>query len=305
MQIGVNYLLESRELFEEGKIDFLNYFKLYSLNEDLAGLDWCYNHKWLMFHGAIGKASSIGEADLIQTIDVEKTKEIIEKGKTPYFSAHICTRNPNQTEEETYEIIKKNITFLKNAIGKDVVLENIPYRKKYHHCVYLMRPEIISKIVHENDIWFLFDISHARKAAEHFNMTLEEYVEKLPMDRVVEFHLAGMFDSPDISREEIRKQYTERQIRFIKANEEMYGNRYDYHGKLTEVDYTVLEEYLPKYKDTLKYITLEYGSYNGNNLFKDEEFVYPVANFERVNPVIKDEIYTQLKRLKLIIDKID
>lgn len=305
MQIGVNYLLESRELFEEGKIDFLDYFKLYSLNENLDGLEWCYNHKWLMFHGAVGKTSSIGEADLMQTIDVAKTKEIIEQGKTPYFSAHICTKNPEQTEEETFKIIKNNIEFLKKSIGKDVVLENIPYRKKYHHCVYLMRPEVISKIVYENDIGFLFDISHARKAAQYLGMTLEEYVEKLPMDKAVEFHLAGMFDSPDISKEEIRKKYSERQIRFIKANEELYGKRYDYHGKLTEEDYAFLEKYLPKYKDTLKYITLEYGSYNDRALFQDDEFVYPVANFEKVNPIIKDEVFTQLKRLKLIVDKIN
>ncbi len=303
MQIGVNYLLEVKDLFNENKIDFIDYFKLYSLNEDLSGMDWCCSKKWVMFHGLCGDSSMIGDKDLITKTNIGGTNIMIEKSKTPYISAHICTRNRNQTEEETYEIIRKNIIDLKNHFGKDVVLENIPYRKKYNHCEYLMRPEVISKIIYENDVGFLFDISHARKAAEHLNMTLEEYVDKLPMDKVVEFHLAGMFDLPDISNEVIRKQYTEQQIRFIKASEERYGKRFDYHGKLTEEDYEFLENYIPKY-ESLKYITLEYGSYNDGTLFDDEAFIFPIANFNTSNEIIKEEVLTQLKRIKLIVDKI-
>ena len=302
MQIGVNYLLEVKDLYEENKIDFIDYFKLYSLNEDLSGMDWCKSNRWVMFHGLCGDSSMFGDKDLILRTDISATKDMLEKSKAPYISAHICTKNKNQTEEETYEAIKNNIKDFKEQFGKDIVLENIPYRKKYAHCEYLLKPENISKIVHENDIGFLFDISHARKAAEHFNMTLEEYVDKLPMDRVVEFHLAGMFDLPDISNEVVRKQYTEKQIRFIKASEELYGKRFDYHGKLTDEDYIFLEKYIPKYK-TLKYITLEYGSYNKGNLFDDDAYIYPVANFNTSNEKIKEEVYTQLKRIKLIVDK--
>ena len=305
MQLGVNYLLEVKDLFEEGKIDFIDYMKLYSLNEDLSALDWCLSKRWLMFHGAIGKASAFGDRNLINFTDVEKTKDILEKSKTPYFSAHICTRNEDQTEEETLQAIKQNVIDFKNAFHMDIALENIPFRKHYRHCEYLLRPEVISQIVYENDIYFLFDISHARQSANHFNMTLEEYVSKLPMDRVVEFHLAGMYDLPDISKEEIRSKFSERQIRFIKAAEVNFGKRFDYHGKLTEEDYKFLEEYLPKYKSTLKYVTLEYGSYNDKTLFEDEAFTYPIANFEESKPEIKEEVLTQLKRLKLIVDKIN
>ena len=51
MKIGVNYLLESKELYEEEKIDFVDYFKLFSLNTNLDGIDWCMSHKGLLFHG--------------------------------------------------------------------------------------------------------------------------------------------------------------------------------------------------------------------------------------------------------------
>ena len=56
MQIGVNYLLEARELYEEGKIDYLDYFKLYSLNADLSGMEWCSAQNFVMFHGFVRKS---------------------------------------------------------------------------------------------------------------------------------------------------------------------------------------------------------------------------------------------------------
>ncbi len=302
MQLGTNYLLEVKELFQENKIDFIDFFKLYSLNEDLSGMDWCCSKKMVMFHGICGDSSLFGDKDLITKTNIGATKNMIEKSKTPYISGHISTKNKSQTEEETYEAFRKNISDFKNMFGQKIALENVPFRKKRAYCEYLIKPEVISQIVHENDVDFIFDLSHARKAAEHLNMSLEEYIDKLPMDRVVEFHLAGMFDLPDISNEDIRNQYTEMQIRFIKASEELYGRRFDYHGKLNEEDYEFLENYISRYP-TLQYITLEYGSYNDGTLFDDEAFIYPVANFYNSNEKIKEEVYTQLKRIKLIMDK--
>lgn len=278
MKLVVNYLKEVEELFEEGKIDFVDYFKLYSLNEDISGLDWCIAHRPVMFHGIIGKASMFGEKNLIENTDIDTTKEILEKSKTPYLSGHISTNDTTQTLKETLAIIKENITNYKKVFGKNIALENIPYRKRYDHCIYLINPEIISKIVYENDCMFLFDISHARKAAEYFKMTLEEYVSKLPMDRVIEFHLAGMYTCRD-------------------------GVKMDYHGKMNEEDYEFFEDAIKKYP-TLQYITLEYGSYlpkdklhllDGENL--------PLASFEAINPKVKEEVYEQLIRLKEIMDR--
>ena len=278
MKLVVNYLKEVEELFEEGKIDFVDYFKLYSLNEDISALDWCIAHRPVMFHGIIGKASMFGEKNLIENTDIYKTKEILEKSKTPYLSGHISTNDTTQTLEETLAIIKENITNYKKVFGKNIALENIPYRKRYEHCTYLINPEIISKIVYENDCMFLFDISHARKAAEYFKMTFEEYVSKLPMDRVIEFHLAGMYTCRD-------------------------GVKMDYHGKMNEEDYEFLEDAIKKYP-TLQYITLEYGSYlpkDKSHLLDGENL--PLASFEAVNPKVKEEVYNQLIRIKEIMDR--
>ena len=107
---------------------------------------------------------------------------------------------------------------MKQIVKQILNLENIPYKTYYDHCTYLLEPEIISQIIYDNDCMFLFDISHARKAAMYLNIPFEEYVSRLPMDRVIEFHLAGMYTCKN-------------------------GVRMDYHGKMNEEDYIFLEHF--------------------------------------------------------------
>ena len=52
MKLCVNYLEETKELLEEGKIDFIDYLKLYSINDDLSPFNWCISKRDVMFHGA-------------------------------------------------------------------------------------------------------------------------------------------------------------------------------------------------------------------------------------------------------------
>jgi hypothetical protein len=58
MKLCVNYLEETKALIEEGKIDFIDYIKLFSINGDLSPIDWCVTKKDVMFHGIIGETGS-------------------------------------------------------------------------------------------------------------------------------------------------------------------------------------------------------------------------------------------------------
>ncbi len=300
MKIGVNYLTEVKELFEEGKIDFIDYFKLYSLNTDTSGANWCIKNRWLMFHGLIGKSSQIGNKNLISKIDIEQTKDILVRGGSPYLSCHIAKAPDEYSKEETLKNISENIKNLKETFNMDILLENIPFRDRYMHEEFLLDPEVISRIIYENDVNYLFDISHAKKSAEHFNMSLEEYVEKLPMDRVIEFHLAGMYDFLSLEEAKSSMKYTKKQLDFIEFGLSKFGKRADNHGKMNEEDYLFLENAISKYK-SLKYITLEYGSINTTEDFNDEDFTYPVCRFDKSNIIAKNEVLEQLIRINKIV----
>lgn len=274
MKLAVNYLQEVQELLVEGKLDFIDYLKLYSINGDLSPFDWCANHSKVLFHGFVGNASNVADFLFWENRDVELQKEYYKKGKTPYISLHINTNDEEiRGEEETLKTIIQNVEKVKETFDMEVILENVPARYNDRNKDFLASPEFITKVVNETDCGFLFDIGHAKQAADVLEISFDEYVNRLPMDRLVEIHLSGVTIGDD---EKV----------------------WPLHGKMNEEDYEFLEDAIKKY-DTLQIITLEYGAWA-----KDEETCgYPVPKYGVVNEEIKNEVYEQLMRIKEIMNK--
>lgn len=274
MKLCVNYVMELREIFEECETDFIDYIKLYSIDNDLTPFDWCASKKEIMFHGQVGKMSNVGDSDFVDTRDFELTKEYFKRGNTPYVSSHIArTVEDGKCEEEVFETIKRNVKILKYIFeGMPVILENVPTNESKPSNYFLSSPEFITKVVNECDTGFLFDIGHARVAAEGLNIPFEEYVSRLPMDRVVELHLAGCM---------------------LQTNGKLAAN----HSKMNEEDYEFTKMALQKYP-TLQTVTLEYGP-----VLDTYDLVNPcvLIKADSINQEAKAEVIEQLNRLKEII----
>lgn len=274
MKLAVNYLQEVQELFEEEKINFIDYLKLYSINGDLSPFNWCANHSNVLFHGFVGHASNVADVKFIENRDIELQKEYYERGKTPYISLHINTNDAEiQTEEKTLETIIKNVQKVKEIFGMEVILENVPARYEDRQKDFLASPEFITRVINETDCGFLFDIGHAKQAADVLKIPFDEYVNRLPMNRLVEIHLSGVTVAED-------------------------GIVWPLHGKMNEEDYMFLEEAIKKY-DTLQIITLEYGAW----AVDEKTCGYPIPKYGIVNEEIKAEVYEQLMRIKEIMNK--
>lgn len=274
MKLAVNYLQEVQELLEEGKLYFIDYLKLYSINGDLSPFDWCANHSNVLFHGFVGNASNVADIKFWENRDIELQKEYYLNGKTPYISLHINTNDKEiQTEEETFNTIIENVRKVKEVFGMEVILENVPARHNDRSKDFLASPEFITKVVNETDCGFLFDIGHAKQAAYVLEIPFNEYVDRLPMNRLIEVHLSGVSVAED-------------------------GMVWPLHGKMNEEDYEFLKDAIKKY-DTLQIVTLEYGAWA-----KDEETCgYPVPKYGVVNEEIKNEVYEQVMRIKEIMNK--
>ncbi|MBO5179437.1 MAG: DUF692 family protein [Clostridia bacterium] len=274
MKLAVNYLQEVQELLEEGKINFIDYLKLYSINGDLSPFDWCTNHSNVLFHGLVGHGSDVASEKFWENRDVVLQKEYYQKGKTPYISLHINTNDKElKSEEETLKIIIENVEKIKEVFGMEVILENVPARYDNRSKDFLSSPEFITKVVNELDCGFLFDIGHARAAADVLEIPFDEYVNRLPMNRLVEVHLSGVSVAED-------------------------GKVWPLHGKMNEEDYIFLEEAIKKY-DTLQIVTLEYGAW----ALDEGNCDYPIPKYGIVNEEIKTEVYEQLMRIKEIMNK--
>ena len=274
MKLCVNYLMELRELIPEGKIDYIDYIKLYSIDGDLSPFDWCRSQREVMFHGYIGHGSNIADADFLERRNNEEQREYYEKSNTPYISSHINrVFDDPATEDEVTERIKKNVQFLKDEFGKRLLLENVPYSESKSYNRFMVMPEYISKIVNETDCGFLFDIGHARAAAERLEIPFDEYVSRLPMDKLIEIHLAGSMRTKD-------------------------GGISPNHSKMHEEDYEFLE-WVIQNCPTLETITLEYGPIEQGETVEKT----PYASATEINPEIKEEIIEQLDRIYEIMKK--
>ena len=274
MKLCVNYLMELRELIPEGKIDYIDYIKLYSIDNDLTPFDWCLSQRDVMFHGYVGHGSNIADIDFFEERDDELQKDYYQRGNTPYVSSHInrCVEDPALEEEVTQRIVE-NIKRLKEIFGMRVILENVPYSPNKPQNKFLMMPEYITKVVNENDCGFLFDIGHARAAAERLEIPFDEYVSRLPMDKLVEIQLAGSMLTTT-------------------------GMLTPNHSKMNEEDYEFLE-WAIKNCPTLETITLEYGPmYQCDTV---EETPYITAT--DINPKAKAEVVEQLDRIYAIMKK--
>lgn len=268
MKLCVNYLMELRKIFEECETDYIDYIKLYSINNDLTPFDWCVSKKDIMFHGQVGEFSNVGDFDFSETRDFELTKEYFKRGNTPYVSSHIArTIEDGRSEEQVFETIKRNVKILKYIFNMPVVLENVPVNSQKPSDAFLSTPEFITKVVEECDTGFLFDIGHARVAAERLNIPFDEYVARLPMDRVVELHLAGCMTLTD-------------------------GKLVANHSKMNEEDYEFTKMALAKYP-TIKTVTLEYGP------IEKYDLSVPCVEItaDSVNQEAKAEVIEQLARL--------
>ncbi len=276
MKLCVNYLEETKELLEEGKIDFIDYIKLFSINGDYSPIDWCITKKEVMFHGIIGEhESNIGEVDFMEGRDIEEQKRIFAISKTPYLSSHINARYGNipSNSDEALAIILKNVEKLRECFHMEIALENIPaYPINNELCFYAI-PEFITKVITESGCHFLFDIGHARVAADRLHIPFEEYVERLPMDKLIEMHLAGCMQRKD---------------GVLLAN----------HSKMHEEDYLFLEKWLSR-SQTLQVVTLEYGPI-GKDITK---LPCPYVEYGTIDQQAKKEVLEQLLRLQQMIRK--
>jgi uncharacterized protein (UPF0276 family) len=56
---------------------------------------------------------------------------------------------------------------------------------------FLVDPTFITQVVTEANCYFLLDLAHARVTAAMRRQTVHDYIDELPLDRLVEIHVSG------------------------------------------------------------------------------------------------------------------
>lgn len=191
----------------------------------------------LLLHG-LAQAVNPGVPEFGDTFRGSLLTDAIATTSPPYLSVHLEWRTgrggwPNPAQ--FLDAFVPQVNGLRELTGLAVHLENVfSYSDGsgiYRNPGYIADPEFIAEALDRTGAGFLLDVGHARVAAWHRGVDAREYLESLPLDRVVEIHAAGPV-------------MVDRQLR-------------DRHGQLSEEDYQLLKLAIEKADPAT--VTLEYG----------------------------------------------
>jgi sugar phosphate isomerase/epimerase len=181
------------------------------------------------------------EFDYFQSI--AETKKNIE-----YLTFHIasCCNSPTivdrkfvlggevYSKEEMRANAKINFAWLRSIFPKNTLfgIENNNYypTSAYDHVTDI---SFLNDLSRDNNLFFLFDLSHAKVTAFNLDISIEKYLENFPFEKVLQIHIShagGPY--PD-------------------------GLYYDDHAEITDQDLMEIQKYIKKCP-SLRFLTVEY-----------------------------------------------
>ncbi len=137
---------------------------------------------------------------------------------------------PFVTQAKAYDLALQNMTALKSKLAVPVALENQAYHRYSGHN-YVTEPDFLQRVLADTATYLLLDLGHARVSAAMWQLPIEDYLQQLPLERVLEIHISG----PRIYRGRLR----------------------DVHAPLQAIDYQILQDVL-RHTPHIQAVTLEY-----------------------------------------------
>jgi len=189
MRFAVNYSTKLAELVKAGKVEF----DLFKCPEWDGLLKAAMEVKPVYLHLDI----TVGRNELSK-IDFERLRKLLAETRTPHVNCHLTGTEELRLGSKTdrNRLMKqwiKEIEVLKKEFnGYPVISENLPFDPPVPGVHFSNDPDLIKEVILETDTGLLLDISHARIAADIRGASYQEYIEKLPLDRLHEVHITGV-----------------------------------------------------------------------------------------------------------------
>lgn len=173
---------------------------------------------------------------------VKLFRDYLSSTQSPWISVHISVWEPGQIarmkrgeriplpgpEQSSQSLIRK-ICQLQDIVRLPILIENVE-PLPMDGCDFWAQADFIRDVVEQTICGFLLDTGHARISAERLGMEVEDYIECLPLEKLVQIHISGP-----------------RQVG---------GRLEDVHETLQEVDYDLLGDLLAHFQPQV--VTLEY-----------------------------------------------
>jgi uncharacterized protein (UPF0276 family) len=147
-----------------------------------------------------GLTLSLGSVDPLDTAHLDALGEFVRRIGSPWHSDHLCFAGvdgafvhdllPLPATDECVQLVASRIVAARNAIGVDVAIENIasyidPPGSEFDECTFVRR------VVERSGAWLLLDVNNVFVNATNRGLDPFAMIDRFPLDRVIEIHVAG------------------------------------------------------------------------------------------------------------------
>ncbi len=150
-----------------------------------------------------GVSMSIGSTDPLDTAYLQRLKALAARVEPRWISDHLCWTGQGGTNlhdlmplpynEDTIRHVATRVQQVQDFLGRRILLENVSSYVSYRHSV---MPEwaFLAAVAEEADCHILLDINNIHVSAVNHGFDPAEYLAGIPVERVMQFHLAGHTD---------------------------------------------------------------------------------------------------------------
>ncbi len=147
-----------------------------------------------------GVSLSIGSTDPLDREYLRRLKVLADRCGARWVSDHLCWTGvagenlhdlmPIPRTEEALRHVVGRVREVQDFLGRTLVLEN-PSTYMAFRCDSIPEAEFLSRVAEEADCGILLDVNNVFVGSVNHGWDPVKYVETVPADRVVQYHLAG------------------------------------------------------------------------------------------------------------------
>lgn len=151
----------------------------------------------LVMHGV---SLSVGSTDKLDIDYLRALKALARRIEPGWISDHLCWTGvqglnlhdlmPLPYTEEALEHVAGRVRQVQDFLGRQILLENVSSYVNYTHSR-MSEWEFLAEIAQRSDCYILLDINNIYVSSKNHDFAAEQYLQGIPVDRVVQFHLAG------------------------------------------------------------------------------------------------------------------
>ena len=127
-------------------------------------------------------------------------KALAKRAEPKFISDHLCWTGvhgvnlhdllPIPYTQEALDHVVSRVQHVQDYLGQEITLENVSTYVQFSHSE-MAEWEFLAELTQRTGCWLLFDVNNVFVSAFNHDYDAIEFINGIPSDRVVQFHLAG------------------------------------------------------------------------------------------------------------------